>query len=49
MTLYKCKYCTHEEDYQRHPSECPICGQSSLMVIDSKLKILFKEEERHKC
>jgi len=44
MTLYKCKYCTHEEDYQHHPSECPICGKSSLMVIEGKLKTLLKEE-----
>jgi DNA-directed RNA polymerase subunit RPC12/RpoP len=34
MTLYKCKDCTHEEDYRYKPSECFICGGSRLILIE---------------
>ena len=35
MVTYKCKYCTHETISNNQPSECEICGSSSLVLIDS--------------
>jgi hypothetical protein len=34
MTLYKCKDCTHEEDYRYRPSECFVCGGSRLILLE---------------
>ena len=35
MTIYKCRDCTHEEDYKYYPSECLICGGSRLVIREN--------------
>jgi hypothetical protein len=34
MTLYKCKDCTHEENYTHKPSDCFVCGGLNVEILD---------------
>ena len=34
MTLYKCKYCTHEENYRHKPSKCFVCSGLNVEILD---------------